>query len=76
MTWYENINGLGTFAAGLDVSKTSRVSMLAIADLNGDEDVDIVVASYDGNVTWFQNSDGKGAFSPVVNSALGTNEGR
>lgn len=76
VTWYENINGLGTFAAGLDVSTTSSASMLAVADLNGDEDVDIVVASFDGNVTWFQNSDGKGAFLPVVNSALDTNGGR
>lgn len=42
--WYENTNALGTFAAGLDDSTTSGGRVLAVADLDGDEDVDLVVS--------------------------------
>lgn len=65
VTWYENTDGQGTFALGLDVSTTADGAMaLAIADIDGDRDLDIVSASQSAiGVQWFENTNGKGAFS-------------
>lgn len=44
---------------------------MVAADLDSDGDLDVLVASYyDNRVTWFNNSDGNGAFSLGVNITL------
>lgn len=72
VTWFENTDGAGAFAVGLDLSTTSDgANAMTSADLDGDGDVDIVVASYfSDRVTWFENINGKGAFSLGVDLAV------
>lgn len=50
VVWYENTDGEGTFAIGLDLSTTANGAFaLALADLDGDDDLDVVSASvWDG----------------------------
>lgn len=73
VTWYENTDEAGTFAVGLEISTTTDAGIsLAAADLDSDGDLDILVASYyDNRVTWYNNSDGNGAFSLGVDITLG-----
>ncbi|CAN0393661.1 unnamed protein product, partial [Ectocarpus sp. 12 AP-2014] len=75
VTWYENTDGEGTFAVGLDISATSLGADMAVAaDIDGDGAVDILVASFDDDrVTWFKNTDGEGAFSLGVDLAQDAN---
>ncbi|CAM9975691.1 unnamed protein product, partial [Scytosiphon promiscuus] len=47
---------------------------LAAADLDGDLDLDVIAASEEGDVVWFENTDGAGTFADaedigVLNSA-------
>lgn len=65
VTWYENTDGEGTFALGLDLSTTADgAQALAIADIDGDQDLDVVSASLSASgVQWFENTNSKGAFS-------------
>ncbi|CAM9975438.1 unnamed protein product [Scytosiphon promiscuus] len=72
VTWYENTDGAGTFAVGLEISTTidAGISMVAV-DLDGDDDLDVLVASYyDDRVTWFNNTNGNGAFALGIDIAL------
>ncbi|CAM9224997.1 unnamed protein product [Ectocarpus fasciculatus] len=64
VAWYENTDGEGTFAIGLDLSTTANGAYaLALADLDGDDDLDVVSASVWDGLAWYENSDGKGMFS-------------
>ncbi|CAM9792076.1 unnamed protein product, partial [Ectocarpus sp. 6 AP-2014] len=62
VTWYENTDGEATFALGVDISTTADGAFtLALADLDGDDDLDIVSASVVSGLAWYENSNG--AFS-------------
>lgn len=64
VTWYSNDDGQGTFAIGLDLSTSSNGAYaLALADLDGDDDLDVVSASVWDGLAWYENSDGNGVFS-------------
>ncbi|CAM9302784.1 unnamed protein product, partial [Ectocarpus sp. 8 AP-2014] len=64
VTWYENTDGEGTFALGHNISTTTNGAItLALADLDGDDDLDIVSASVFSGLAWYENSNGSGAFS-------------
>ncbi|CAN0125063.1 unnamed protein product, partial [Ectocarpus fasciculatus] len=64
VTWYENTDGEGTFSAGFDISTDlDGAFSLAVADLDGDDDIDVVSASVFSGLDWYENSDGSGAFS-------------
>ncbi|CAM9684308.1 unnamed protein product, partial [Ectocarpus fasciculatus] len=64
VTWYENTDGEGTFSAGVDISTDADGAFtLALADLDGDDDLDVVSASVYSGLAWYENSDGGGAFS-------------
>lgn len=71
VAWYENTDGEGTFAVGLDISSTALEADMAIgADLDSDGSVDILAAPFqDDRVMWYKNSDGNGAFSLGVDLA-------
>ena len=66
VVWYENTNGVGSFGAPRVVSPaTSDTSSLAVADLDGDGDVDLATAApSDNKIAWFENTDGGGTFGP------------
>lgn len=57
------ISGNGTFAVGQDLSNTANgAHSVFLADLNGDEAVDVLTAAYLGDsITWYENEGG--AFS-------------
>ncbi|CAN0054467.1 unnamed protein product, partial [Ectocarpus fasciculatus] len=64
VTWYENTDGEGTFSAGVDISTDADGAFtLALADLDGDDDLDVVSASVYSGLAWYENLDGGGAFS-------------
>ena len=64
ISWYENMDGLGSFSTEKVVSNhTPTVRLLQCADIDMDGDLD-VVAAISGNDTigWFENIDGLGNF--------------
>lgn len=64
---YKN-NGTGVFdQLGTFLTQTEDQPLhLVAADIDGDEDLDIVSASGGTGVAWFQNSDGEGTFESGV----------
>lgn len=72
ITWYENLDGAGNFAAGIPITTLSNGRSVLALDLDADLDNDIVVSS-SGSVTlaWFENLDGLGSFGPqqIINGA-------
>ena len=54
----------GTFAPPLEL-ETPDVRQVALVDVTGDGDADVVVTDYEGgNLFWFENLDGAGTFGP------------
>ena len=66
ITWFENTNGAGAFGPPLIIADTFETRAIYPADLDGDNDLDIVATSigFDKKVFWFENLDGKGHFGP------------
>lgn len=76
VTWFENTDGAGTFALGVDLTEEAEGSKMVIAaDMDGDEDTDVIGVSQDDNrVTWYENSDGAGGFDLGVDLATDVGE--
>lgn len=68
VSWYENLNGLGSFGTERVVTETAiRGSSVSAADLDQDGDMDLISASseeYDSDISWYENLDGLGTFGP------------
>ncbi len=68
VAWYENTDGLGNFGSQQIITQSLQAAIDVYAvDLDGDEDMDILVASKgfsqnDGKIVWFENTDGLGNF--------------
>lgn len=64
VAWYENLDGLGSFAVRQVISGgAGSVRTVAAADLDGDGDLDVLSTSPDDDtVDWYENLDGQGGF--------------
>ncbi|CAM9188952.1 unnamed protein product [Choristocarpus tenellus] len=74
--WFENLDGLGNFTNGTVIaSDVPEVYSIYAADLDGDEDLDVVSANHDNHsIRWYENIDGNGTFSSgtdIFSEALG-----
>ncbi|MGD8778049.1 MAG: FG-GAP-like repeat-containing protein [Ignavibacteria bacterium] len=68
VAWFENQDGAGSFSdKKVITTKTDSVLYLYAADLDLDNDIDILSASIgDDKICWFENQDGKGDFSDQI----------
>ena len=64
ITWYENLDGLGTFGdPQIIADNIGEPWSIYISDLNGDGYNDVLTAFWDtGELSWFKNIDGQGNF--------------
>lgn len=62
--WFKNLDGQGNFSEPIIISSNMDYPMgLAIADIDGDEDLDLVaISNNDHKIAWFENTDGLGTF--------------
>ena len=63
VSWYENLNGWGLFGLERVIDAESELGEVRAADINGDGDLDVLLAHEDG-VVWYENMDGNGNFGP------------
>jgi hypothetical protein len=64
--WSKNLNGLGNFGPIQIISTlVSNPTSVIVADFDNDSDIDLASSSTDdgGLIAWYQNTNGKGAFS-------------
>ena len=68
VAWYENTDGAGTFGPQQVISDSAQgATSVVAADLDGDDDLDVVAGSYyDNTVQWFENTGGAAGFEPHV----------
>jgi hypothetical protein len=64
VVWYKNEDGKGVYSSEILVSDAfDKHINLKIVDIDGDQDVDLLVTDQDANrVEWFKNIDGAGNF--------------
>ncbi|WP_299521691.1 T9SS type A sorting domain-containing protein [Winogradskyella sp.] len=65
VSWFENLNGQGQFSSEQLISNAiDSPESLVVSDINGDDFLDVVVASSEENrIFWIKNSDGLGNFN-------------
>lgn len=71
VVWFENLDGQGNFSAP-KILQSNMINPLdiAVADIDGDGDLDVVAVSMsDHKIVWFENLDGQGNFGPQQNLA-------
>ena len=74
IVWYENSDGLGNFTTQhLVVSNTEQILKIRVIDIDNDNDLDIISASYNNLISLYKNN-GNGTFaSQVLFSTVTTN---
>jgi formylglycine-generating enzyme required for sulfatase activity len=75
ISWYENTDGSGSFAAPVVITNLAdRATSVSAADLDGDGDQDVMFTSVGGNeVAWMAN-DGAGSFGPEIAISSGATQ--
>ncbi len=74
ISWYENIDGLGSFEEQILTTNIDGASIVYACDIDLDDDQDIVGAShFSDGIFWFENMDGQGTFGEA--QAIPTTEG-
>ncbi|MBX2826562.1 MAG: VCBS repeat-containing protein, partial [Flavobacteriaceae bacterium] len=79
LLWFENVDGLGSFDVSHGIYDGESVGVGAfsttVGDLDGDDDLDVILASNFNGLSWFENLDGLGDFGPrqVISEALTAN---
>lgn len=64
ITWFKNMDGMGSFGPQIIVATLSEPLDVRAADLDGDNDMDVLaVAPFIDLVVWYENLDGNGTFS-------------
>ena len=64
--WYENLDGQGSFGAGVALTTISeRGHGLDVGDVDGDGDLDVVTAAVFDDIYWIPNNGG-GVFGPEI----------
>lgn len=76
VVWYKNLDGLGDFSLAIIIDNNALNAKESLAaDIDGDNDMDVVVAIKDeSKVVWYENLDGLGNFSTekiITNNAPG-----
>lgn len=63
IVWFENADGKGTFNRHTLTSDVRGTASLDVADVDSDEDLDVLSASFNDNkIAWYENTDGAGTF--------------
>lgn len=76
--WFENLDGQGSFSEERFITSDAQgTRSLAVADMDGDGDLDVLSASAfeEDKIAWYENLDGKGAFGPqniITDQLLGS----
>jgi hypothetical protein len=67
LAWYENTDGAGCFGPQQILStEAAGVRSVVAADLDGDDDQDVLSASWaDHTIAWYENLDGRATFGPL-----------
>ncbi len=65
-SWYENIDGMGSFGPEqVFAENTAGASDIIAIDIDDDNDEDVVIMEFGGNrISWYENIDGLGNFGP------------
>ena len=68
LTWYENLDGLGNFAAPAIIDDMGgSLRTIEVVDFDDDNDIDILGAGVSqDDISWYENLDGMGNFSSEI----------
>ena len=65
VVWYENLDGLGSFGPERVIANDALFSFtVRAADLDGDNDLDVLSGTDSSGLAWYENLDGLGNFGP------------
>lgn len=74
VSWYKNLDSKGTFGPEQIIADTGgtngSLTSLEVADMDGDNDMDIIASSYNMNSYYYKNTDGLGNFEYQYSSAF------
>jgi PKD repeat protein len=67
--WYEHLDGAGTYGPGQILEEELHVQAIAMDDLDGDGDLDLILGTYGPQLPrglfWYEHLDGVGTFGPA-----------